>query len=152
MRRPTVIVSIIAGLAIFLVLSALLARALSVGGAEEAAITDLVRAEASGRPAAVESLLSGCARQLACRQRAASDAAALRHPGHISIIDFTPSAGFSLGATRGTARVAWLAGDSLPRVQCVRVAHTGDVLSGFTVVLERISRRIASDADCPPTY
>jgi hypothetical protein len=152
MRRPIVIASVVTALAIFLVLSALLARALSVGGAEDAAITDLVRAEASGRPAAVESLIAGCAAQVACRRRAAGVAGALRHPGHISIIQIQPSAGFSLGSTSGTARVAWLAGGSLPRVQCVRVAHRGNVLSGFTVVLERVSVRIASNADCPRTF
>jgi hypothetical protein len=152
MRRPTVIAAVAAGLVIFLVLSALLARALSVGGAEDAAITDLVRAEATGSPAAVESLIGGCAAQAACRRRAASVAAALRHPGTISIIQIQPSAGFSLGPTSGTARVAWLAGSSLPRVQCVRVAHRGNVLSGFTVVLERVSLRIASNADCPRTF
>lgn len=152
MRRPLVIASIVAGLAIFLFLSALLARALSVGGAEDAALTDLVRAEASGRPAAVAALIDGCAPRPECRRQSTMLAAALAHPGRVSIIQIQPSAGFSLGPTAGTARVAWLVGGSLPRVQCVRVAHRGSVLTGFTVALERVSARIRSSANCPARF
>ena len=152
MRRPTIIGAIAGAVVLFLVLSALLARALSVGGAEDAAITDLVRAEARGNPAAVVAAISGCAQSAACRARAASVTAALKHPGDLQIAEINPSTGFALGGTLGTARVAWVVGGSLPRVQCVRVQHAGNVLSGFTVRLLRISVRIASNADCPSRY
>lgn len=52
----------------------------------------------------------------------------------------------------GTARVAWVAGNSLPRVQCLAVRHAGSVFSGFTVELLVVSRRIASGADCPKHF
>lgn len=152
MRRRTVITLIVAGVAVFLVISALLARALSVGGAEDAAITDLVRAEARGDPAAVAALIHGCSADAACRARAQADAVALRHSGSISIAQITPSTSFSLGGTLGTARVAWVAGNSLPRVQCVRVRHVGNVLDGFSIQLVHVSLRIKSDIDCPRTY
>jgi hypothetical protein len=45
--------------------------------------------------------------------------------------------------------VAWFAGNSPARVQCVRVRHAGSVLAGFHVQLLIVSRRIASGADCP---
>ena len=73
-------------------------------------------------------------------------------PGAIQIAEINPSSGFSLGETIGTARVAWVAGGSLPRVQCVRVRHTGNVISGFQIELLRVSLRIRSSADCPRRY
>jgi hypothetical protein len=152
MRRPVIITAIVTAIAVFLVLSALLARALSVGGAEDSALTDLVRAEAHGNQAAVVAAISGCSVSPACRARVAAITVALRHPGDLQIAEINPSTGFSLGSTIGTARVAWVAGGSLPRVQCVRVQHTGDVLSGFGIRLLRVSVRIRSDADCPSRY
>ncbi len=53
MRRLYLFSLIGAGVVLFLVISALLARAFSVGGAEDSALTDLVTAEALGDPAAV---------------------------------------------------------------------------------------------------
>ncbi|HET9103453.1 MAG TPA: hypothetical protein VFN55_08870 [Solirubrobacteraceae bacterium] len=152
MRRPAIIAAIVAAVAVFLVLSALLARALSVGGAEDAALTDLVRAEARGDTAAVIAAVTGCRAHTACRARAAALTASLQHPGQIQIAEINPSSGFALGATLGTARVAWVVGGSLPRVQCVRVRHTGNVISGFGIELLRVSLRIRSNADCPSRY
>ncbi|HEY2005746.1 MAG TPA: hypothetical protein VGG87_04820, partial [Solirubrobacteraceae bacterium] len=77
MRRLTLIGLIVVGVAVFLVISALLARALSVGGAEDSALTSLVRAEARGDQAAVIAEISDCARQPACQARAAQNVAAL---------------------------------------------------------------------------
>jgi hypothetical protein len=152
MRRPYVIASILVGVLLFLVISALLARAFSVGGAEDAAITDLVKAEARGDTAAVISLISGCRASVSCRERAAADTAALRRPGAVSIAEVNASSNFSLGSTMGTARVAWIAGTSLPRVQCLRVRHAGNVIQGFTIQLLKLSVRIRSNADCPSRF
>ena len=152
MRRLYLFSLIGAGLVLFLVISALLARAFSVGGAEDSALTDLVTAEAHGNTHAVMSEIDGCAASVACRDRAIQVSAALKRPGAISIIQITESAGFSLGSTLGTARVAWLVGGSLPRVQCVRVRHAGNVLDGFTVHLLKVSVRIPSSHDCPSRF
>jgi hypothetical protein len=151
-RRRRNILLIVLGVLLFLVISALLTRALSVGGAEDTAITDLVTAEATGSAAQVAANLHDCADSPACRGRAGANAAALKHPGKVSIIQIQQSAGFSLSSTLGTARVAWLAGGSLPIVQCVRVRHAGNVLQGFTIELLDVSRRIKSDAACPAHF
>jgi hypothetical protein len=151
-RRRNVLLLIGLGIAVFLVLSALLARALSVGGAEDSAITNLVRAEARGDTAQVVSAITGCRNDPACRARAAKNTAALKRPGNVSIIQVQNSAGFSLTSTEGTARVAWLVGSSLPIVQCVRVRHAGNVLEGFTIKLQVVSRRIKSDTGCPSRF
>ncbi len=152
MRRPYILLLIAVGVIVFLAISALLARAFSVGGAEDAALTALVRAEARGDTSGVISLIPGCRTDPGCQSRAAAVAASLRRPGSVSIIQITPSSGFALAGTLGTARVAWLVGSSLPRVQCVRVRHTGNVLSGFQVRLLRVSVRIRSNADCPSHF
>jgi hypothetical protein len=152
MRRATLIGLIAGGVVLFLVVSALLARALSVGGAENSAITDLVRAEARGDRAGVVAAITGCRSDPACQARAAAVTSALGRAGGVQIIEINGSTGFALGGTVGTARVAWLAGGSLPRVQCVRVRNTGNVLTGFSIQLLKVSVRIRSNADCPSHF
>ncbi len=152
MRRLNLILLIFLGLVVFLAISAVLARVLSVDGAERSAITTLVQAEARGDAAAMTRQIVGCGRRPACRERTAQDALALHRTGSVKILELNPSAGFSLGSTEGTARVAWRAGNSLPIVQCVRVRRAGNALSGLHVQLLEISLRIKSSANCPPRY
>jgi hypothetical protein len=152
MRRRTLISLIVIAAIVFVAISALLGRALSVDGAERAAITSLLQAEARGDAAGMIARIRGCAASAGCRARVAVDVAYLRRPGKVLILELNPSAGFSLGSTVGTARVAWRAGNALPIVQCVRVHRAGNVLSGLTVRLLEISARIKTDADCPATY
>jgi hypothetical protein len=140
------------GVVVVLVVSALLARAFSVDSAEQSAITALLQAEARGDAAGMVVRIRDCGQSATCRARAATDAAALRRPGSVSVIKLDSSAGFSLGSTLGTARVAWRIGQGLPIVQCVRVRRAGNVLSGLRVELLEISRRIPSDKDCPARY
>ncbi len=152
MRRSRVIGLAALALILFFVVSALLARAFSVSGAESGAITSLVRAEGRGDTAAVIALIRGCATSPACRARAAENTAQLQHAGAISIAELNPSSNFSLGSTLGVARVAWFAGSSLPRVQCVLVRHAGNIFQGFTVELLKVSVKIPSGDDCPAAF
>jgi hypothetical protein len=152
MRRLFLLLLMLLGVAAFLVVSALLARALTVGGAEDSALTTLARDEARGKRAAVIADVVGCRHSAACRARAAVNVAALKHSGNVQIAEINPSAGFSLTATTGTARLAWIVGASFPRVQCVRVRRAGNVLSGYRIQLLKVSVRIRSSADCPASY
>jgi hypothetical protein len=152
LRRRYLLSLIALGVLVFLAISALLARAFSANGAEQSAITALVRAEAAGDKAAMLARIEGCARSAFCRARVAEDAAALKRPGAVSIINLQPSTSFSLSGNLGTARVAWRAGSSLPIVQCVRVRRSGDVISGLHVELLEVSARIKSDTGCPAHY
>lgn len=152
MRRRYVISLIVLAIVLFLVISALLARAFNVGGAEDAAITNLVRAEGRGDTKAVIALISGCASSPACRAHAARLSAKLRHPGAVATVAIQNSSSFSLGSTVGTTRVVWIAGQSLPRTQCVRVRHAGSVIAGFRIELLKVSPRIVTDADCPSRF
>ncbi len=150
-RRAYLVLIAIAVLG-FLAVSAVLARVFNAEGAENAAITELVKVQARGDQAGMVGLIQGCRTSPACRARVALDATALTRPGRVSILELTPSTGFSLGGTLGTARVAWDAGSSLPVVQCVRVRRTGNALSGIRIELLEISPRINSAADCPPRF
>jgi len=152
MRRAYVIGLIAAGIVLFLVVSALLTRALNVSDAEQAAVTNLVRAEAAGDAGQVVSLVTRCGASPGCRSRMARITRSLQRRGSIEVIQFSASSNFSLGGTVGTARIAWLAGSSLPRVQCVRVRHAGNVLEGFRVQLLEVSDRIQSDSSCPNRF
>ena len=152
MRRLRLLLLIAVGLLVFLVISAILARVFSVDGAERTAITDLVQSEAQGNAAAMIARIHACAPNPVCRQRADRDAASLKRAGSVKILELGSSAGFSLGSTVGTARVAWRAGGALPVVQCVRVRRAGNALSGLRVELLEISLRIKTSADCPARY
>ena len=150
--RRVYVVGILAGILVFLVVSALLARVFSANSAEQAAITSLVQSEARGDVNAILGEVQGCRTDPSCRRRAALNAAALKHAGAVSIIQLQPSTSFSLGGTEGTARVAWNVGGSLPIVQCVKVRRAGNPISGLSVDLLVVSKRIASDAACPAHY
>jgi hypothetical protein len=143
---------ILAGAIVFLVVGGLLARVFSLDGAERSAITTLVQAEARGDAHGMADQIQRCGQTPSCRARVAVDAAYLKRPGSLLILQLTASAGFSLGSTLGTARVAWRAGSALPIVQCVRVRRAGNALSGQHVELLELSVRIKTDGDCPARY
>ncbi len=151
-RRRLHLVGIVLGIILFLLISAVLARVLSIDGTERTAITLLIKDEAAGKRAAMSARIRDCGSSASCRARVAYDASKLRRPGAVSILQLQPSAGFSLTSTVGTARVAWIAGSSLPVVQCVRVRRGGNALTGFQVELLVLSRRIPSGSDCPKRY
>ncbi len=152
MRRGYVLLSIALGVALFLVISAILARVFSADDAERAAITTLVRAEARGDAGAMIAQLYRCGASEACRARVAADAGSLERPGSLAILELNTSTSFSLASTLGTARVAWRAGSALPVTQCVRVRRAGNAITGLRIELLEISLRIPSDSSCPPTY
>jgi hypothetical protein len=146
------LILIAVGALVFLVISALLARAFSANSAEQSAIANLVKAEAAGNESGMLARIEGCAQSASCRARVAQDATNLRRSGSVSIINLQPSTDFSLSGLTGTARVAWRAGSSLPIVQCVRVRRSGDVISGLHVQLLELSARIKSSGSCPARY
>ena len=148
MRRSYVL-AIAVGIVLFLVISALLARAFSANSAEQSAITALIKAEASGDASRVLGEIVDCQTMPSCRQRAIGNAAALKHAGAVSIAQLTPSTSFSIVGEEGTARVAWIVGGSKPVTQCVRVRRTGNVLTGLRVQLLAVTPGLAADANCP---
>jgi hypothetical protein len=149
MRRPATILAAVLGVLAFLTISAGLARVLSANGAEREAIGDLLRAQARGDAAGVVARIHGCARTAACRASATANARRLRSAGKLQIVRLDLSTSFSLGGSRGPARVVWKTPQRLTVVQCVEVRRAGDVLSGLHVELLRLSAPIAREASCP---
>jgi hypothetical protein len=149
MRRPRLLALIVTGVVAFLVVSALLARALSADGAERSAITSLVQAEGRGDVAAAQARVEHCNGSPGCRARITSNTAALTRPGAVTVLQLEASTGFSLGSTLGTARVAFRIGESKAIVQCVRVRRAGNVLSGLRIELLSVSAPLKGNASCP---
>jgi hypothetical protein len=152
-RRRRKLALIAAFVVVFLFVSGLLAQVWSGDGAEQSAVTALLRDEARGDAAGMTAMLQGCSPNPACRARVAHDASLLKRAGHVSILQYAPSTGFSFTGTLGTARVAWeVVNETKPIVQCVRVRRAGNALSGLRIELLAISPRIKADADCPARF
>lgn len=151
MRRKYLVLIAVGGV-LFVFVSAVLARVWSADGAETSAVTALVQAEARGDVNGVITRIQGCRSSTTCRTKVAAEAAPLRRAGRVSILQMSPSTGFTLGGGVGTNRVAWKSPSSLPIVQCVRVHRAGDALSGLRIELQSLSPRIKSDADCPAHF
>ncbi len=149
MRRAYLLLAIGAGILLFLLITALLTHIFSVDSAERSAITSLIQAEAKGDGNAMLARMHDCKRDIACREQVAVDVARLQHGGSVSILMINTSAGFSLTSTTGAARVAWNIAGGLPQVQCVKVRRAGNVVSGFTVQLLAITKKLPGDAECP---
>jgi hypothetical protein len=153
MRRAYVL--LITGLvfAVFLLISALLARIFSADSAERAAIIAVLQDEARGDTNGLISRIQGCDASVACRERAATNAGRLKGSGQVSVLTLqTAAGGITLGNTEGVARVAWRINSGLPVVQCVRVRRAGNPITGLHVELLDVSKRIPSESDCPQTF
>jgi hypothetical protein len=140
---------IVVAIALFLLISGVLARIFSADSAERSAITSLIQAEARGDQQAMLGRIQDCAANAQCKARIVHDAAALRRAGAVSILQLESSTGFSLTGTLGMARVAWNAGGSLPIVQCVEVQRAGNAASGLRIALLGITAKLSGDASCP---
>jgi hypothetical protein len=150
MRRKPLIALIVVAVAVFLAISAMLARVWSGDGAEQSAVTALLGDEAKGDATAMIAAMTGCATDPACKAHAAADAAALKRAGSVSVLQYQASTGFSLATTLGDARVAWeVVDETKPIVQCVRVRRAGNAVTGIHIELLDISARLKSTASCP---
>jgi hypothetical protein len=148
--RPLKLLLILLAVALFLAASGALARVLSAGSAERAAIGELMAVQARGDAAGVIRRLDGCARAPACRARQRANAVGLRRAGETKLFRLDPTTRLSLGGTHGITRVAWgVPGRGRPVVQCVGVRRTGDVVAGFAVALTSLSRPIGPESGCP---
>jgi hypothetical protein len=144
---------IVVGVLVFLAVSSLLARSFNIDGTERSDITSLIRDEAAGDAAKMDAAIDGCRANADCRARNAQLAAELRRPGQVEILQLPSSHSFSLVGSRGFTRVAWATNQNrVPVVQCLRVHRLGNVLTGLSVHLTRLSARIRSDADCPSRF
>jgi hypothetical protein len=138
------------GVAVFLVLSGLLARWLSLENIERDDIIALLQAETRGDEKAMLVALAQCRFDRNCRRNVAVDARRLKRSGSVEILADQSQTAYSLTSAVGVTRVAWkVAGSALPVVQCVKVSRKGNALSGLTITLTSVSLPIhPTTADC----
>jgi len=136
------------GLAVFLVLSGLLARFLSVENVEREDLDKLLAAQVRGDVPGMLARLEGCAQRPSCVTATRANAQKLRRTGSPKILSIKSETAYSLAGTSGTTRLAWTVIGRLPVVQCVQVKRTGNALTGIRVALVSLSAPIPNEADC----
>ena len=144
-RRTTLIV---VAVLLFLALSGLLARFLSVENAERDDLANLLQAQARGDVPGMLRRLGNCRESPACVSAVEANAAKLHRPGAVKILTMTSPTAYSLTGATGTTRVAWTVIGRLPVVQCVRVRRSGNALTGVSVALLALSAPIPNEGDC----
>jgi hypothetical protein len=145
-RRPRRLAVIVVGVAVFLVISGLLARWLTVENVERDDIVALVIAEAHGNAAGMLAQLYHCDSR--CQSLVRENARRLRRPGKVLILADQSATAYALTSTTGDTRVAWKVGKRLPVVQCITVSRKGNAISGLTVRLLAVSLPIGPQSDC----
>jgi hypothetical protein len=134
--------------AVFLVLSVLLARYLAVENTERDDVLAVLSAEAAGNASGVIARISGCVSHPGCVAQARQNAVSMRRGGSVKILSLTSHTAYSLTSDTAPTRVAWTVIGRLPIVQCLSVKRTGNFLSGLSVTLLSVSAAIPNEGDC----
>jgi hypothetical protein len=135
---------------LFVAISALLARFLSVENVERDADLALIQAQARGDVNGMLARLSGCRLSPSCVARVREDASnpRLRRAGAVKILSLKSSTAYAVTGATGKTRLAWTVIGKLPVVQCIEVRRTGNAIGGLTVTLLSLSAPIPNEADC----
>jgi hypothetical protein len=133
---------------VFLLISGLLARFLTVENDERDKEVALLQAQTRGDASAMIAQLSGCRASAVCVTTQQANANRLLRPGAVKILSIKSRTAYSLSGATGKTRLAWTVIGRLPVVQCVEVRRTGNILSGIDVTLLSLSAPIANEADC----
>jgi hypothetical protein len=149
-RRPRVLLLAVAGAIVFLAISFVLARYLTTESRERDAIHGLLVDEARGDAQAMLDRLDGCAQLPACAATQRRNAQRLRRRGEVKIVRLDSDTSYALGPAEGVTRIVWtvLPGSGATIVQCVDVKREGNLLSGRTVTLRRLSAPIDRESSC----
>jgi len=149
-QRRVLRVLMAVGIILVLVISALLARFLSVENAERADDLALIQAEVKGSVPSMLDQLSGCRQSPSCVASVKANAGntRLRRSGAVKILQLESNTAYSLFGAKGKTRLAWTVIGSLPVVQCVDVRRTGNFLSGIHVTLIGLSAPIDNEGIC----
>ena len=135
---------------LFLAVSGLLARFLSVENTERDDDLALIEAQARGDVAGMLAQLTGCSRSPACLATVRANAGnpRLRRAGAVKILSLKSSTAYSPTGGSGQTRLAWTVIGKLPVVQCIEVRRSGNFLKGVSVALLSLSAPIPNEADC----
>ena len=144
-RRVKLLVAV--GGVVFVAISFLLARYLLTENRERDAVYALLRDQARGDARAMLARLDDC--DARCRAAVATNARRLKRAGTVRILAYDSSTAYALSGASGPTRVAWtIVNRQLPVVQCVQVERTGNVLTGATINLRRLSVPIDRQGTC----
>jgi hypothetical protein len=147
LSRRRLVLLLALGAIVFVAISLGLARYLTAENRERDAVYALLRDQARGDAQAMLERLSAC--DARCRANVAYDARRLKRAGAVKILAYSSSTSYSLGHAEGPTRVAWtIINRQLPVVQCVQVERTGNVLTGSTINLRRLSVPIDRTGTC----
>jgi hypothetical protein len=141
-------VLIAVGVVLFVAISGMLARFLSVEGAERDDVLAVLEAQAAGNVQGMLDGQAGCRRSPSCVATTRANATRLRRRGAVKILTLTSATAYTLTSATGKTRVAWTVIGDLPVVQCVEVRRRGSFLKGISVTLVSISAPIPNEADC----
>jgi hypothetical protein len=137
-----------AAILVFVAISVILARWLSVENAERNKVTDLLDAQARGDANAMLDQIDGCLHRPGCVGAVRANASELEDPGKVDIVAYESKTSHALGASTGPTRVVWKTPDRLPTVQCVEIRRTGNILTGPSVTVTGLSEPIGREAPC----
>jgi hypothetical protein len=149
-RRRVLRVLFAVSVIVVLVVSAGLARFLSVENAERTDEVALIQAEAEGNTAAMLDQLSGCRESPSCVASVKANASnpRLRRSGAVKILQLEASTAYAPFGATGKTRLAWTVIGTLPVVQCVEVRRTGNLLGGIHLQLLGLSAPIDNEGVC----
>ena len=152
MKRPLRIALIALAVILFLGISGLLSRFLSVENLEREDDLALIKAEVAGDVTGMLHQLNGCTQKPSCVALVKANAAnpRLRRDGAVKILQLTSPTAYSLTGATGKTRLAWTVIGKLPVVQCVLVRRSGNFLTGIHVELVSLSLPIQGEAECSP--
>jgi hypothetical protein len=138
------------GVVLFLVISGVLARFLSVENEERDDDEALIQAQVKGDVTGMLAQLTGCERSSSCLATIRADAIdpRVRRRGNVKILQLESPTAYSLAGATGKTRLAWTVIGTLPVVQCIEVRRTGNFLTGINLELLSLSAPIPNEADC----
>ena len=146
MKRPLIVL----GVLVFLALSFVVARWLNNDTAERAQVVELLRAQIRGDAAGMLRRLERCT-EPACVEVVRANARRLRRDAELKIALYQSRTAHAVRSRMSYTRVVWFpAGrEAETTVQCVLVRREGNVLTGMTVSLLRVTAPIGRESSCP---
>jgi hypothetical protein len=150
LRRPKRVVLISLAVLVFLAVSALLARFLSVENVERDDDLAVIEAEAKGDVKGMLARLDGCRDSASCRATVEANARnpRLLRKGAVKILQLESATAYSLTGATGKTRVAWTVIGKLPVVQCIEVQRKGNPITGMSITLRALSAPIPNEGGC----
>ncbi len=91
-----------------------------------------------------------CRGTASCAAQVRRNAARLRLPGDLKILNLRSDTAYALGSATGQTRIVWVVlNRGLPTVQCATVRREGNALAGRSISVLALSAPIDRESSCP---